>query len=169
MSSQLQVVQAGIYPHRVDEMIAWTRGALESAGYGYTFLKTIHGPEADGALASADAVIAVIGDHWDATQFARLERCRLFVNPGVGLDAVDLEAASAAGISVVNQPESCTDEVADNTFALILACIRKVPWLSARVHTGIWDRSLFEPIPRLRGRTLGLVAFGRIGRAIARR
>jgi D-3-phosphoglycerate dehydrogenase len=114
-------------------------------------------------------VIAVIGDHWDAAQFARLRNCRLFISPGVGLDAIDLHAAADAGIAVCNQPESCTDEVADHTFALILSCIRKVPWLNARVHEGIWDRTLFEPMPRLRGRTLGLVAFGRIGRAVARR
>ena len=169
MASELRVVQAGIYPHRVDEMIAWTRAAIEAAGYRYTFLTTLHGPDADAALASADAVIAVIGERWDAEQFARLERCRLFVSPGVGLDAIDLEAASVAGIAIVNQPESCTDEVADHTFALILACNRKIPWLSARVKGGTWDRTLFEPMPRLRGRTLGLVAFGRIGRAIARR
>jgi D-3-phosphoglycerate dehydrogenase len=169
MASQLQVVQAGIYPHRVEPMIAWTRRAVEDAGYGYTFLRTLAGPEADQALASADAVIAVIGERWDAEQFGRLERCRLFVSPGVGLDAVDLEAAAGLGIAVVNQPESCTDEVADHTFALILSCVRKVPWLSARVKGGTWDRTLFEPMMRLRGRTLGLVAFGRIGRAVARR
>lgn len=163
------VVQAGIYPHRIDEMIAWTRAALERDGYRYTFLRTLHGPEADAALADADAVIAVIGERWDAGQFARLERCRLFVSPGVGLDAVDLEAAATSGIAVVNQPDSCTDEVADHTMALLLACVRKVPWLSARVKGGTWDRTLFEPIPRLRGRTLGLVALGRIGRAVARR
>jgi D-3-phosphoglycerate dehydrogenase len=163
------VVQAGIYPHRIDEMVAWTRAAVEGAGYRYTFLRTVRGDEADEALADADAVIAVIGERWDAARFARLGRCRLFVSPGVGLDAVDLEAAARHGIAVVNQPDVCTDEVADHTFALILACIRKVPWLSERVKGGTWDRTIFEPIPRLRGRTLGLVALGRIGRAVARR
>lgn len=163
------VVQAGIYPHRIDEMIAWTRDALEREGFRYTFLPSLHGPEADAALADADAVIAVIGERWDASQFARLRQCRLFVSPGVGLDAVDLEAAGRAGIAVCNQPDVCTDEVADHTMALLLACVRKVPWLSARVKGGTWDRTLFEPIPRLRGRTLGLVALGRIGRAVARR
>jgi D-3-phosphoglycerate dehydrogenase / 2-oxoglutarate reductase len=169
MAEDLNVVQAGIYPHRTAEMIAWTRAAIEGAGYRYTFLPSLAGAGADRALASADAVIAVIGDHWGGDEFARLERCRLFVNPGVGLDAIDLEAASRLGIAVVNQPEVCTDEVADHTLALILACVRKVPWLSSRVKGGTWDRTLFEPIPRLRGRTLGLVALGRIGRAVAGR
>jgi D-3-phosphoglycerate dehydrogenase len=169
MGSELRVVQAGIYPHRTTEMVAWTRAAFEAAGYGYTFLRTLDGPESERALASADAVIAVIGERWDAERLGRLERCRLFVSPGVGLDAIDLEAASRFGIAVVNQPDVCTDEVADHTLALILACVRKVPWLSARVTGGAWDRTLFEPMPRLRGRTLGLVAFGRIGRAVARR
>lgn len=163
------VVQAGIYPHRTDQMIAWTRDALERAGHRYTFLRTLHGPEADAALGSADAVIAVIGERWDAAQLGRLDRCRLFVSPGVGLDAIDLQAAADLGIAVCNQPEVCTDEVADHTWALILACVRKVPWLSARVAGGTWDRTLFEPMPRLRGRTLGLVALGRIGRAVAHR
>src|SRR5438105_13119346 len=61
------------------------------------------------------------------------------------------------------------DEVVDYMFALILACVWKVLWLSARVKDGTWDRTLFEPMPRLRGRTHGLVALGRIGRAVARR
>src|SRR5689334_1420387 len=126
-----QVVQAGIYPHRTAEMEAWTRRALEAAGFRYTFVRTLGGPDDDRILAGADAVIAVVGDHWGTDEFARLERCQLFISPGVGLDAVDLEAAAAAGIAVCNQPESCTDEVADHTFALILACVRKVPWLSA--------------------------------------
>ena len=168
MTSQ-QVTQAGIYPHRIDQLIEWTRAAIEGAGHRYTFLRTLRGPEADAALAAADAVVALIGERWDATQLGRLERCRLFVNPGVGLDAIDLEAAAALGIAVVNQPEVCTDEVADHTFALLLACVRKVPWLSERVAGGTWDRTLFEPMPRLRGRTLGLVALGRIGRAVAHR
>src|SRR5207253_1102373 len=99
-------------------------------------LASLGQPGADRALAAADAVIAVIGDQWGADEFARLERCRLFVNPGVGLDAIDLQAAARLGIAVVNQPEVCTDEVADHTFALILACVRKVPWLSARVEDG---------------------------------
>ena len=169
MARALHVVQAGIYPHRTDQMIAWTRAAIEKAGYGYTFLTSLSGSQADEVLAGADAVIAVIGHQWDAQAFGRLERCRLFVSPGVGLDAIDLEAAARLGIAVVNQPESCTDEVADHTLALMLACVRKVPWLNARVKGGTWDRTLFEPMPRLRGRTLGLVAFGRIGRAVARR
>jgi D-3-phosphoglycerate dehydrogenase len=169
MASELHVVQAGIYPHRAEAMVAWTRRAIEGAGYRYTFLPTLGGPDDDRVLASADALIAVIGDRWDAAQFARLERCRLFVSPGVGLDAIDLEAAGRFGISVVNQPEVCTEEVADHTLALILGCVRKVTWLDARVKSGTWDRALFEPMPRLRGKTLGLVAFGRIGRAVARR
>ena len=169
MAEQLQVVQAGIYPHRTESMVAWTRAALERAGYGYTFLTRLDAPGAQEALRTADAVIAVIGHTWGPAEFAQLERCRLFVNPGVGLDAIDLEAAARAGIAVVNQPEVCTDEVADHTFALMLACVRKVPWLSERVAGGTWDRTLFEPMPRLRGKTLGLVAFGRIGRAVARR
>jgi D-3-phosphoglycerate dehydrogenase len=162
------VVQAGIYPHRTGEMEAWTRRALESAGFRYTFLNRL-GPADAPTLATADAVIAVIGDHWGPAELAGLQRCRLFISPGVGLDAIDLQAAADLGIAVCNQPESCTDEVADHTFALILACVRKVPWLSARVKSGTWDRTLFEPMPRLRGRTLGLVALGRIGRAVARR
>ena len=169
MADELQVVQAGIYPHRVGEMVAWTKAAVEAAGYGYTFLPSIEDEGDYRALAGADAVIAVIGDRWGPEEFGRLERCRLFISPGVGLDAIDLEAAADLGIAVCNQPESCTDEVADHTFALILSCVRKVPWLNARVKSGTWDRVLFEPMPRLRGRTLGLIALGRIGRAVARR
>ena len=101
--------------------------------------------------------------------FAGMPRCRIFVSPGVGLDLIDLDAASRLGIAVVNQPECCSDEVADHTFALILACVRKVPWISERVKAGTWDRVLFEPMHRLRGRTLGVVGLGRVGRGVAER
>src|SRR5437762_2080768 len=98
------VVQAGIYPHRTRQMEAWTREALESRGYRYKFLDRLGGPDDARTLARADAVIAVIGEQWGADEFGRLVRCQLFISPGVGLDAVDLEAAANLGIAVCNQP-----------------------------------------------------------------
>jgi D-3-phosphoglycerate dehydrogenase / 2-oxoglutarate reductase len=169
MPESFHVVQVGIYAHRVAEMLAWTRAAVEAAGLRYTYVATLQDPAAGRALGTADAVIAVTHDEWTADLFASMPRCRIFVSPGVGLDLIDLDAASRLGIAVVNQPECCSDEVADHTFALILACVRKVVWIGDRVRAGMWDRVLFEPMHRLRGRRLGIVGFGRVGRGVAQR
>ncbi len=95
MAERLHVVQVGIYAHRVAEMLAWTRAAIEAAGYRYTFSPTLQDPAALRALAEADAVIAVTHDEWTAELFAGMPRCRIFVSPGVGLDLIDLRRRPA--------------------------------------------------------------------------
>jgi len=158
MAGELHVVQAGIYPHRIDEMVAWTRAAIEAAGYRYTSCRRSP-PRGRPGSRVCRRCHRGHRRRWGAKS-SRGWSAVVVGQPGVGLDAIDLGAAAELGIAVCNQPESCTDEVADHTLALILSCVRKVPWLNARVKTGIWDRSLFEPMPRLRGKTLGLVALG---------
>jgi D-3-phosphoglycerate dehydrogenase len=88
------------------------------------------------------------------------------------MDRVDADAASRAGIAVRNVPGYCTDEVADHALALLLAAWRRVPQLAARTREGDWDvhdDADLRAIRRLRGKTLGLVGAGRIGRAVAAR
>lgn len=164
--SQL-VVRVGVYPHRVDQTIGWERSALASAGVAYEY-RDVDAPDLDAILETADVVL-VGGGQWSAARISRLSRGVKLISCTVGLDHIDVQAAHDAGITVVNMPDLCTDEVADHTMALILACIRKVALLNNQVHGGIWDRTLLEPMPRLRGKTLGLYGFGRIGRAVAER
>jgi D-3-phosphoglycerate dehydrogenase len=88
---------------------------------------------------------------------------------GVGVDAIDLERARARGVRVTNTPDVLTEDVADFAFALILAHMRKVIEGDAHVRSGAWRVGNLPLGVSLRGKTLGILGFGRIGRAVARR
>jgi D-3-phosphoglycerate dehydrogenase len=163
-----QVVRVNVYPHRVDETVGWESRAYAEAGAEFRFVRTSTPAELRAAVAEADAVVAG-GGVFDAAAFAAMARARVLVSCSVGLDRVDLDAASARRVMVCNMPDLCTDEVADHAVALLLACNRKIVALADRVRGGTWDRALLEPMPRLRGATVGLLGFGRIGRAMAER
>ncbi|MFD5749764.1 phosphoglycerate dehydrogenase [Streptomyces sp. NPDC127033] len=93
-------------------------------------------------------------------------RLRVVAKHGVGTDNIDLDAARERGVRVVNAPGTNTGAVADLTFALLLAAARKIVPAHAAVTGGRWDRFFG---PELGGRTLGVIGFGRIGQAVARR
>jgi D-3-phosphoglycerate dehydrogenase len=99
----------------------------------------------------------------------RMERCKVIVDAGVGYDNIDLEAAGERGIYVCNVPDYCVDEVADHTLGLMLALLRKIPAMDRSVREGQWDVRLAIPVPRLRGKVVGIVGLGRIGSAVALR
>lgn len=98
-----------------------------------------------------------------------LDKCKVIGRYGVGVNTVDIEAATEKGICVVNVPDYCMDEVSDHALALLLACARKVVLLNNSVKAGTWDFKISKPIHRLRGKVLGLVGFGRIPRALAQK
>src|SRR5215468_6093399 len=97
----------------------------------------------------------------------QMTRCRIISRFGIGVDNVDLEAATAAGIVVTKVPDYCIDEVSDHAMALLLAAVRKIPMGTDQVHSGTWKMPNFVPIHRLRGSVLGLVGFGRIPQLVA--
>jgi D-3-phosphoglycerate dehydrogenase len=90
------------------------------------------------------------------------ERCRSIGRFGIGVDNIDIEAATQAGIVVTYVPDYCVDEVSDHAMALLLALARKVAFGNRLVQAGRWEMKAVVPIHRLRGRTLGLVGFGKI-------
>jgi len=96
-----------------------------------------------------------------------LEKCRVIGRYGIGVNNIDLQAATEKGIRVANVPDYCVDEVSDHTLALLLACARRIPQLDRTVKKGHWDFKEQCPMFRLRGKTLGLVGFGKIPRALA--
>lgn len=91
------------------------------------------------------------------------------VRTGIGLDTVDLPGATRHGVCVAHVPDFCYDEVADTTWALLLAVTRKVLLADRMVREGRWNPGGLLPMRRLRGQTLGLVAFGHIARKVAER
>lgn len=99
----------------------------------------------------------------------QFRKCRIIVRYGVGTDNVDVRAATAANIMVGHVPAYCVDEVSTHAIALLLACARKIVSTHQRVEQGNWDVHRDDLIYRLRGRTLGIVGLGGIGRAVARK
>lgn len=101
---------------------------------------------------------------------SNMERCRILVRHGVGFDTLDVEAATEAGICVCNVTDYCTQEVADHAMALLLALSRTLFLWDAEVRRGGWN--VFTDggkNRRIEGQVLGLVGFGKIGQAVARR
>ena len=96
-----------------------------------------------------------------------MPKCRVISRFGIGVDNVDIEAATAASIVVTKVPDYCIDEVSDHAMALLLAIVRKIPSSSARTHSGRWEMKAVVPIHRLRGSVLGLAGFGRIPQLVA--
>ena len=122
-------------------------------------------------VADADAIIAGLKVRVSANVIANLKQCKIIQATGIGVDRIDVEAATAAGIPVVNVPDVFTEEVADQAFALLLAVNRKIVYCAGMTSTGQWAQTMagMNNIPKISGKTLGLVAFGNIAKAVARR
>lgn len=122
------------------------------------------------SIRDADAVI--VGTHpLSARIINSLERCRIIANSGVGVDRVNLEAATEKGIIVTNVPDVFVEEVAVHAFMLLLACAKKTIILDRLVRANRWHegRHYLSPMPRVLGNTLGLVPFGNIPRQLVRK
>ena len=126
--------------------------------------------EVAAAVRDADAVINVRAPV-TARAIDQMRRCQVIVRLGIGVDSVDVAAATRRGIPVSNVPDYCVDEVADHTLATLLSWARRLPAFVGAARAGIWEpRRIPAPAPpRLRGQTLGLIGLGRIGRAVAAR
>lgn len=114
-----------------------------------------------------DALLNTYAGPITAEVMARMAKCRIIARYGIGVDTIDLEAATRAGIIVTNNPTYCIEEVAEHAMALLLACARKVAFYDRAVRAGKWEVPPGKPIFRLAGRTLGLVGFGNIARQVA--
>ncbi len=114
-----------------------------------------------------DALLNTYAGPITADAMAQMPRCQIIARYGIGVDTIDLDAATKAGIIVTNNPSYCIEEVAEQTMALLLACARKVAFYDRMVRAGRWEVPPGKPIFRLVGRTLGLVGFGHIAREVA--
>ena len=134
--------------------------------------------DANGRCKSEDDVIA-LGGEADAliVQFfpitrriiEHLPRCKVIVRYAIGVDTIDIQAATKKRIMVANVPDYCTAEVSDHALALILALVRKVKLMDREVQRGIWSYGRAAPIHRLSELRLGLIGFGKIAREVARK
>jgi len=127
-------------------------------------------PRADllAALPDYDALLVRSGVQVDAEAIAAGRRLVVVGRAGVGIDNVDLDAATRAGITVVNAPTGNTVAAAEHTLALLFAVARRVAAADASLRRGEWRRSAFTGV-ELRGKTLGIIGLGKIGMAVADR
>ncbi|SDS17977.1 D-3-phosphoglycerate dehydrogenase [Jiangella sp. DSM 45060] len=144
--------------------------ALDHAGVPYVVLPDDPGePGADGLGRAAGAEALVVGGaEVSRTLLSSLPRLRLVVRAGVGVDRMDLEAATELGVLVTNVPDYATDEVADHAVLLMLAAVRRLAHFQASTRAD-WVTVDRPPVMRLRGSRLGIVGLGRIGTATAGR
>jgi D-3-phosphoglycerate dehydrogenase / 2-oxoglutarate reductase len=120
------------------------------------------------AVAGADALLVRSATQVDAEVFGAARRLRVVARAGVGLDNVDVRAATQAGVMVVNAPTSNIVSAAEHAIALVLAAARQVPQAHASLKGGSWQRSAFVGV-ELFEKTLGVVGLGRIGVLVAQR
>ena len=119
------------------------------------------------AAADCDALLNTYAGPITAEVMARMPKCKIIARYGIGVDTIDLDAATQAGIIVTNNPSYCIEEVAEHTMALMLACARKVVFYDRLVRGGRWEVPPGKPLFRMAGSTLGLVGFGNIARQVA--
>jgi len=138
---------------------------LEEMGYQVEHAPGIPGP-ADPRLRDAEAILVTVQEVTEETLDA-MPACKIVSRVGTGLDSIDLEAAARRGIYVTNVADYSVDEVSTHAIALLLAHARRLPQYITAVRAGEWSSTGHGTITRLRGLTLGVVGFGRIGQAAA--
>ncbi len=137
------------------------------------------GASVEGFHCTSPEEVARVGQDADAliTQYApvtarvisSLRKCRAIGRYGIGVDNIDVRAATEKGIAVINVPSYCEEEVSDHALAMLLAWARKVVHYTNEVRGGRWDWKTGRPIYRLQGKVLGLLGFGKIARLLARK
>jgi len=120
------------------------------------------------AIAGADAVLVRSATHITRESLAEATHLKVIGRAGVGIDTIDVDAATEKGIAVLNAPAGNTVSATELTFALMLALLRRIPMADAAMKAGRWDRSKFQGV-EVAGKTLGLVGAGRVGAEVARR
>ena len=120
------------------------------------------------AVADADALLVRSATTVDAEVIAAAPKLKIIARAGVGLDNVDVDAATAAGVLVVNAPTSNIHSAAEHALALLLSTARQIPAADATLRQHTWKRSAFNGT-EIYGKTVGVVGLGRIGQLVAQR
>ena len=117
--------------------------------------------------ADCDALLNTYGGPITAEVMARMPRCKIIARYGIGVDTIDLGAATEAGIIVTNNPTYCIEEVAEHTLAMLLSAARKITFYDRQVRGGGWAVPPGKPMYRVAGSIVGLIGFGNIARRVA--
>jgi len=141
---------------------------LEQAGLKVTAPGQMKREETLAAIPDADALIIRSATKADAALINASTKLKAIARAGVGVDNVDLDAASAKKIAVMNTPAGNTVATAEFAFGLMLALARHIPQSFVSMQAGKWDRKSYQGV-ELRGKTLGIIGYGRIGQALGKR
>jgi D-3-phosphoglycerate dehydrogenase len=141
---------------------------LRAAGHVVDVQLGLNGEALIAALQGAQALIVRSATNVDAAVLGAVSGLLVVGRAGVGLDNVDVDAATKAGVMVTNAPESNIVSAAEHTIALLMSMARNVPQAHAALVSGRWERSKWEGV-ELAGKTLGVVGLGRIGKLVAHR
>src|SRR5919206_1877313 len=141
---------------------------LRAAGFVVEKRTGLRGEELAEAVAGADGLVVRSETKVTAALLEACGRLRVIGRAGVGVDNIDVAAATRRGVVVMNAPDGNTMTTAEHTLALLLALARHVPRADASLKAGRWERKKFVGV-ELRGKTLGVVGLGRIGRVVASR
>ena len=150
-----------------------------SHSYERQVLEAIGAQVVDGGGASTPAAILALCKDADAIlvnlapltaeTISGLERCKVIARYGVGFDNVDVQAAAKKGIFVLNVPDYCLEDVSDQAFALVMACVRKTSLRDRQVRSGQWNIGTKDPMFRIAGKVFGLAGYGSIPKVLHRK
>src|SRR5277367_2700155 len=141
---------------------------LKQTGIDFEVKVGLKEDELAAAVGAFDALIVRSGAKVTAKVLANPGNLKAIARAGVGVDNIDLEAATAKGILVLNTAEASTLSTAEHALALMMSLARKIPQAHAHVKSGQWKRNQYQGT-QLAGKTLGVVGLGRIGRTVASR
>jgi D-3-phosphoglycerate dehydrogenase len=151
-----------------DKLEAAGLDLLRQAGIELDVREKLTGAALQEAIRAADAVVVRSATRITPAELENPGKLRAIVRAGVGVDTIDVAAATRRGIVVMNTPGGNTVSTAEQTITLLMALARHTPAADAHVHQGKWERNKFLGT-QLAGKTLGVVGLGRIGREVARR
>src|SRR5579883_2709754 len=151
-----------------DKLPAAGLDLLRQAGIELDDRQKLKGAELQEAIRAADGMIVRSETRITAAELENPGKLRVIVRAGVGVDNIDVAAATRKGIVVMNTPGGNTVSTAEHTITLLMSLARHTPAADASMRQGKWERSKFVG-SQLAGRTLGVVGLGRIGREVARR
>lgn len=143
-------------------------GLLKDAGFDVEVKTDWADGELAGSIGQYDGILIRSATKLTADLLERAEKLKAVGRAGVGVDNVDVEAATRRGVVVANAPQSNVITAAEHTMALLLALARNVPQAHASLSAGAWDRSKFSGV-EVYEKTLGILGFGRIGQLVAQR
>jgi D-3-phosphoglycerate dehydrogenase len=151
-----------------DKLEAGGLDLLRQAGLDVDNRPGLSGPALQEALQAAEGMVVRSGTRVTAELLEKPGKLRAIVRAGVGVDNIDVAAATRKGIVVMNTPGGNTVSTAEHTITLLLSLARHIPPADSSIHQGKWERSKFVGT-QLAGKTLGVVGLGRVGREVARR